>query len=276
MGDGQMRFSLNHSIAPLRTIPEFLALASEVGVDAVELRDGLPPGWEFPESSNVLTHDPSDVAHMASDAGVEILSINALQQFDQWDAARAQQAHTMIEFAAAAAIDAIVLCPSVAPIGSSALPTGLPTALDNLQPMLEAAGVRGLIEPLGFVRSSLRFQSIVEDELAERQNPSCFGIVHDTFHHAIAGDPHYSTHTALVHLSGVPDFGLPLEDLGDEHRVLVGPDDILKNISQVQRLKEVNNAPWSFEPFAREVGASPRLAADLRSSLNYIRDQVAP
>jgi predicted xylose isomerase-like sugar epimerase len=40
-----MRFSLNHSIAPLLPIQNFLCLADEVGVDAVELRDGMPPGW---------------------------------------------------------------------------------------------------------------------------------------------------------------------------------------------------------------------------------------
>lgn len=275
MGDGHMRFSLNHSIAPLLPIPDFLALAGEVGVDAVELRDGMPPGWEFPDASNVLAYDPRDIASMAAKAGVEILSINALQQFDQWDAERAKQARTMTEFASAAGISAVVLCPSVAPIGSPALPTGLRTALDGLQPLLQAAGVRGLIEPLGFARSSLRTQSIVEDELNRRGNPACFGIVHDTFHHAIARDPHYSTHTALVHLSGVPDFGLPLEELGDEHRVLVGPDDILENIKHLRRLKAVTSGPWSLEPFASEVAESPTLARDLRLSLSHIRDQVA-
>jgi 2-keto-myo-inositol isomerase len=270
-----MRFSLNHSIAPLIPIPEFVALAGEVGVDAVELRDGMPPGWVFPDSSNVLNHDPRDIARMASDAGVEILSINALQMFDQWDSEREQQARTMIDFAAAAGIGAVVLCPSVAPVGSPALPTGLPTALDGLQPILENASVRGLIEPLGFPRSSIRTQDVVEAEFNRRGNPSCFGIVHDSFHHAIARDPLYSTHISLVHLSGVPDLGLPFEELGDEHRVLVGPDDVLGNIDQVRQLMTVTEGPWSFEPFASEVGESPTLAQDLRASLAYVRDPIA-
>lgn len=266
-----MRFSLNHSVAPLMPIPDFLGVAAEVGVDAVELRDGLPPGWVFPDSSNVLTHDPQTIARLAADSGIEILSINALQRFDQWDDQRVQQARTMIEFAAAAGIPAIVLCPSVAPVGSPALPTGMTAALDGLQPLLDDAGVRGLIEPLGFPRSSIRTQDVVEAEFARRGHPGCFGIVHDSFHHAIARDPHYSTHTALVHLSGVPDLGLPLEELGDQHRILVGPDDILGNIAQAQHLADVTAAPWSFEPFASEVGESPTLVADLRSSIDYIR-----
>ncbi len=270
-----MRFSLNHSIAPSMPIPDFLALAGDVGVDAVELRDGMPPGWDFPDTSNVLTHDPQSIARLAAEAGLEILSINALQRFDQWDRERTRQARTMIEFAAAAGIGAVVLCPSVAPVGSPALPTGLPEALDGLQPILESAEVRGLIEPLGFVRSSIRTQDVVEAEFSRRGNPSCLGIVHDTFHHAIAGDRHYSTHTALVHLSGVPDLGLPLEELGDEHRVLVGPDDVLGNDEQVRHLASITSAPWSFEPFASEVSESATLTKELQSTLAHIRDQVA-
>lgn len=264
-----MRFSLNHSVAPLIPIPEFLAVASSVGVDAVELRDGMPPGWVFPSTSNVLTYDPQRIAQLAADSGLEILSINALQRFDQWDEDRARQAQDMITFAAQAGIPAIVLCPSVAPPGSPALPTGLPRALDALQPMLESSGIRGLVEPLGFTRSSIRTQHVVDEEFARRGRPECLGIVHDSFHHAIAQDSHYSAHTSLAHISAVPDRGLGLEELGDEHRVLVGPDDILANIDQLQRLTV--DVPWSFESFATEVGESPTLVSDLRASIDYVR-----
>lgn len=269
-----MRFSLNHSIAPLLPIQDFLCLAGEVGVDAVELRDGMPPGWVFPDSSNVMKHDPRDIKIMASDFGMEILSINALQRFDQWDEELSEQARMMIDFAVATGIEALVLCPSVAPIGSPALTTGISRSLDALQPLLEDAGVRGLIEPLGFPRSSIRTQELVEAEFARRGNPDCFGIVHDSFHHAIARDRHYSTRTALVHLSGVPDLDLPLEELGDEHRILVGPDDVLNSREQVRNLMNFTDVPWSFEPFANSVGESPTLAQDLQSSIGYLRDFV--
>ena len=270
-----MRFALNHSIAPLMPIPAFLSLASKVGVDAVELRDGMPPGWEFPNASNVLLQDPRDVASMAVDHGLEILSINALQRFDQWDNERADQARAMIDFAAAAGISSIVLCPSVAPVGSTALPTGLPAALDGLQPLLEDAGIQGLIEPLGFPRSSLRMKAIVDLEFSERGNPGCLGIVHDSFHHAIASESQVSAHTRLVHLSAVPNMGLDLDAYGDEHRTLLGPDDVIGNVEQVRRLQAFYAGPWSLEPFASEVGASPRLADDLRDSLAFLRDAVA-
>lgn len=265
-----MRFALNHSIAPLMPIPDFMALAGEVGVDAVELRDGMPPGWQFPDASNVLLQDPAEIAALAADHGLQVISINALQRFDQWDAEREGQARRMIDFAAAAGIDAIVLCPSVAPVGSDALPTGLGKSLDALQPLLEDAGIRGLIEPLGFPRSSIRTKAVVDQHLQERGNPACFGIVHDSFHHAIAADPDVSRHTSLVHLSGVPDLGLPRDQLGDEHRVLVGDDDVIGNLEQVRRLRESYQGPWSLEPFSTQVGTSPTLAGDLRTSLAFI------
>jgi len=271
----EMRFALNHSIAPLMPIPAFLSLANEVGVDAVELRDGMPPGWEFPNASNVLLRNPRDIANMADDHGLEILSINALQRFDQWDSDRADQARTMIDFAAEAGIGSIVLCPSVAPMGSPALPTGLPLALDGLQPLLEEAGIQGLVEPLGFPRSSIRMKAVVDSEFLQRGNPGCFGIVHDSFHHAIASDALFSAHTRLVHLSAVPQMGLALDSYGDEHRTLPGPDDVIGNVDQVRRLQDHYAGPWSLEPFARNVGASPRLADDLRESLAYLRDAVA-
>jgi 2-keto-myo-inositol isomerase len=265
-----MRFALNHSIAPLLPIADFLDLASEVGVDAVELRDGMPPGWEFPDTTNVLMLDPVHLRDMVADAGLEILSINALQRFDQWDRERHEQARAMIEFAARAGIGAIVLCPSVAPAGSPALPTELATALDALQPMLVDSGVKGLIEPLGFPSSSIRFKGVVDAELAARGNPACLGIVHDSFHHAIAQDPTVSAATLLVHLSGVTTTGLGLDQLGDRHRVLIDEHDTIANLEQVRQLSEGYDGPWSLEPFASSVGSSATLADDLRASLAFI------
>lgn len=69
----------------------------------------------------------------------------------------------------------VVLCSSVAPVGSPALPTGLLAALDGLQRILEDAGVRGLIVPLGLPRSSIRTQDVVEAEFTRRGDPDCFG-----------------------------------------------------------------------------------------------------
>ncbi len=265
-----MRFSLNHAICPLLPIPEFLELAATVGVDTVELRDGMPPGWELPPAANVLAYAPAAIAELSRNSGIGIVSINALQRFDLWDRERADQARALIGFAATASIPNLVLCPSVAEPGSAAAESQLEQALDGLQPMLESSGVRALIEPLGFTRSSLRYKAVADQALKSQGTPACFGIVHDSFHHAIAGEQYYSPLTALVHLSGVADIGIPVEAWGDRHRILVDESDVMGNVEQVRTLMSTYDGVWSLEPFASEVGASPTLADDLRRSIDYI------
>ena len=121
-----MRFSLNHAICPLMPIPHFLELAGMVGVDTVELRDGMPPGWQLPPAANVMTYSPEAIAGLSNDSGIGVVSINALQRFDLWDRERAEQARTLVGFAEAAGIPNLVLCPSVAE-------PGLPAAQSQLE-----------------------------------------------------------------------------------------------------------------------------------------------
>lgn len=271
-----MLLGLNHSVAPHLGVPDFLRLAHDLGVRAVELRESMPPGWEFPAAAHASAHDPALVARMASDLGLRLLSLNALVGTDHWNPGTQRQAQALIEYAALAGVEALVLCPTVAPPGEPAAPTGLSAALDALQPLLEDAGVRGLVEPLGFPGSSVRLQELVEDELRRRGSPSSLGIVHDTFHHAIADDPHYSARTALVHLSGVAPSPVPRAGLGDADRILVGPGDVLGTLDQARRLASLTPAPWTLEPFSPRVFRSPTLAADLRSCLAFVRAAVEP
>lgn len=269
-----MLLGLNHSVAPHLAVPDFLSLAHDLGVRAVELRESMPPGWDFPAASHASAHDPELVARMASDLGLRLLSLNALVGTDHWNPGTQRQAQSLIEYAALAGVEALVLCPTVAPPGEPAQPTGLSAALDALQPMLEDAGVRGLVEPLGFPGSSVRMQEVVEEELRSRGFPSSLGIVHDTFHHAIADDPHYSDRTGLVHLSGAAPTAVPRADLGDADRILVEPGDVLGTLDQARRLAAVTPAPWSLEPFSPRVAESPTLADDLRACLAYIRSET--
>lgn len=271
-----MLLGLNHSVAPHLSVPEFLLFAHAVGVTAVELRESMPPGWDFPDRARVTAHDPSEVARMSRDLGLRLLSLNALLRADQWHDTRRDEARALVEYAARAGVEALVLCPAVAPPGEPAAPTGLAAALDALQPLLEDAGVRGLIEPLGFPGSSLRMQDVVEEELRRRGYPGVLGIVHDTFHHAIAEDHHYSDRTALVHLSGVAPTRVPLAGLADADRILVGPGDVLGTIDQARLLASLTRAPWTLEPFSPQVFQSPTLADDLRSCLDFVRAAAEP
>jgi 2-keto-myo-inositol isomerase len=103
-----------------------------------------------------------------------------------------------------------------------------------------------------------------------------FKLVHDTFHHYLAGEVRmFPEWTALVHISGVDDLSLPLASLRDAHRGLVGPDDRLGNIAQIVALMEGYSGSYSFEPFAASVHGHPDIAGALEASMHLIDREIA-
>ena len=65
-----MRFSLSHILAPRQSPAEFFAMARALGITDVEIRNDTP---------NVVGTIPaSEVKSAAREAGVNLLSINAL------------------------------------------------------------------------------------------------------------------------------------------------------------------------------------------------------
>ena len=89
---------------------------------------------------------------------------------------------------------------------------GLREALRALAPILAEAGIMGLVEPLGFEESSLRLKARRVEAIEDLDLGDRFRLVHDTFHHYLAGEPRmFPDWTGLVHISGVDDASLPLE-----------------------------------------------------------------
>ena len=261
-------YALNHMAAPRRTFAELAELATSLGLDQVEIRNDLPG---VPISDGT---PPARIREEAEAAGVRILSINALQRFNDWNDARAAEAKALARYAQGCGAAALVLCP-VNDVGYR-LTEGerqdrLRRALRGLAPILAGAGIMGLIEPLGFEESSLRLKADAVEAIEELDLGDRFRLVHDTFHHYLAGEVRmFLDWTGLVHISGVDDASLPLSRIPDEHRVLVGPDDILGNIGQIVALMEGYSGPYSFEPFAASVHASPDIAGALEASMHLI------
>jgi 2-keto-myo-inositol isomerase len=263
-----MIIALNHMVAPRRSHGAFFDLARALGVTAVEIRNDLP---------NVALLDGTPAAAVGAAArarGLTILSINALQRFNDWTPARAAEARGLIAYAAGCRARALVLCPvndpAFAPSEAERL-AGLRAALRGLRPMLADAGITGLIEPLGFAECSLRRKSDAVDAI-DGVDPRIFALVHDTFHHHVAGqDVMFPRHTGLVHVSGVSDPALAPAAMRDPHRGLVDRNDRIGNLAQLQRLRLGRyDGPVSFEPFAPAVHHSPDIVADLRRSIDFV------
>ena len=96
--------------------------------------------------------------------------------------------------------------------------------------------------------------------------------MHDTFHHHLAGETEFFPEwTGLVHISGVTDPDVTVDDMLDAHRVLVDGKDRLENIPQLKALLAAGyDGPISFEPFAEEVHALDDPEAALRESIGFV------
>lgn len=261
-----MRFALNHICAPKLALPEFLAMATQLGCTEVEIRNDLP---------DVLgTMTARDVRAEAEKAGITILSINALYPFNLWQGDLPERAQAMAEYAAECGARALVMCP---------LNTGEPVshshvvdALGAMLPILKAHGLTGLVEPLGFTISSLRTKKEALAAMAEVDSEGTYTLMHDTFHHHLAGETEfYPNRTGLVHISGVSDPSVAVDAMLDGHRVLVDEADRLENLAQIKALLAAGyEGAFSFEPFAPEVHAQADPQAALHASMDYIRSQL--
>jgi 2-keto-myo-inositol isomerase len=270
----KLELALNHiATAQLRLIP-FLDLARSLGVRKVEIRNDLP-GVEIADGTQ-----PATVRREAEARGIEILTINALYPFDVWTPERVERADYLAGYAAACGAKALVLCPlnTVEDARSpSERAADLRSALAGLKPILERHGIMGLVEPLGFPESALRTKRAAVDAIDELGAGDRFQILHDTFHHYLAGEKElFPERTGLVHISGVEDTSLAIDKTRDEHRVLVGPADLIDNIGQIRALHTGDYAgPFSLEPFSPAVHALADPAGAIRQSFEFIARQAA-
>jgi 2-keto-myo-inositol isomerase len=269
-----VRFALNHIVAPRTGIDAFFGLAKRLGIHAVEIRNDL-------EGTAIGDGTPAPVVRSAAERhGVRILSVNALQRFNDWTSDRAAEACDLADYAATCGAEALVLCPvndSLFRPDEGARLEGLRGALSELLPLLAARNLKGLVEPLGFSESSLRLKQEAVDAIAAVGGSGTFRLVHDTFHHAISGEATiFAGETALVHISGVEEAERPFDEMRDAHRVLVGPRDRLDNIGQVEALLAAGYAgSFSYEPFAESIHNLSDIASALKQSAAYLRGDTA-
>lgn len=260
-----MRFALNHIVSPRQSLAGFFNMATSLGCTEVEIRNDLQ-GAPIADGTPAAT-----VRQLAEAAGVTILSINALYPFNLWSPDLAAKAEALADYAAACGARALVMCPlnENRPVPRE----GLVEALGRIRPILASRGLTGLVEPLGFPRSSMRTKAEAISAIREAGGEGTYKLVHDTFHHHLAGETEvFPDWTGLVHISGVTDAALTAQTMEDAHRVLVDGDDRLDNLGQIRSLvAQGYQGPFSFEPFAAEVQALADPEAALKSSMEHLR-----
>lgn len=273
MSAAQPQFSLNHMTTPNLSVQDFFALSKSLRIDAVEIRNDL-------RNNAIIDGTPAEqVKQLAQEAGVKIVSINALQRFNEWTPEREQEAIELADYAQACGSEALVLVPVNDGSGKAdgQREANLRTALGALKPILASRGLIGLVEPLGFEICSQRSKKEVVDAIKAVDGLNTFRMVHDTFHHHLAGEGQFFPElTGLVHISGVADQGVPVSEMRDPHRVFVDSNDKLGNIEQINTLlKQGYKGYFSFELFSGEVHKLSNPAEAIQTSIDYIRQNLS-
>lgn len=263
-----MRFALNHIVSPRQSLPEFFAMARRLGCREVEIRNDL-------KGAPIQDGTPAEAVREAvAAAGVELITINALYPFNVWSGDLPARAVAMADYAAACGAKALVMCPLNE--GRAVARDGLVAALTAIRPILQDRGLTGLVEPLGFPKSSMRTKTEAVSAIRDAGGEDTYKLVHDTFHHHLAGEAEFFPDwTGLVHISGVTDPALAVDAMLDDHRVLVDAADRLGNVEQIRTLLAAGyQGPFSFEPFAAEVQALADPESALKASMAYITERL--
>ena len=265
-----IRFSLNRTCSPNMTLAQFIALATSVGVEAVEVRNDIV-GREFADRM-----DAAELRATVSEAGLRFASINALQRFNDWDSTRAHEALSLVRYAAALGAPGIVMCPVIdAAHGwtDSDLEAKLRHSLRMLQPILLDHGVTGYVEPLGMKGSTLKQQKAAVAAVSDVASWEAFRICHDTFQFYRCGDTQmFPEHVGLVHVSGIDRTDLRPDELTEPDRGLVFVGDRVGNVEQLRTLISAGYEGYvSVEPFNPMVQQDPGLASRLAASIDYVR-----
>lgn len=266
-----VNFTLNHITAPRLRYDELFSLAQALGCVGVELRNDLP--------RPLFDGDPPEaVAAQARARGLRIVGLSQVYPFNAWSDEIGSKVADLIQLAQGCGAETISLIPrnDGQGCGKGERTANLRTALREIGPLLKAADMVALVEPLGFETSSLRSQAETIEVIESLGVASQFKIVHDTFHHHLAGGgPFFPAHTGIVHISGVVDPALSVSAMRDEHRVLIDEQDRLGNCEQIATLRAQGyDGPISFEAFSPQVHQRDDIENALRQSIAFITQRL--
>jgi len=261
-GDQRLQFSLNHVTAPGLPWRDLVDLAADLGCVGVEFRTDLP--------QPLFGQDPPEevAAHCAA-KDIRILALAEISHFNDIDDAKLGAVAQLARTARRAGAPAIILIPRVA--GGPAPLDQICTALHRIGNVLADEGMRGLVEPIGFAESSLREAALARHAIRETHGPKRFGIIHDTFHHHLAGGgPLSSEMVEIVHVSGVAREA-DAAAISDADRGLVDGSDRLGTVDQLRALAARHSAaPISVEAFSPLVQTNTDPRAALERTLEFI------
>jgi 2-keto-myo-inositol isomerase len=269
-----INFALNHITTPRLDCRAFTDLAASLGCVGVELRNDLADK-NLTQAAFFDGQKPEAIGEYVRSKGLKLLGLSEVYGFNAWSQTMHGKVQFLIDQAKASGAETISLIPrNDAPkLTDVERFAALCEALTAILPMLEAAGMTALVEPLGFTTSSLRKKSEAVDAIEAVGGHGRYKLVHDTFHHHLAGGgPLFPEYTGIVHISGVVDPALTPEAMQDADRILVNQHDRLGNVDQINGLWASGYAgAFSYEVFSPEVHALDNPRTALEASIEFIK-----
>lgn len=269
-----LRRGLNQKTARHFPWAGFLDLAQSLDCVGVEPRNDL--GRPFFDAI-----PPEEAGRMARERGLRLLGLSEVYPFNDWNAERAAEVRHLIDTAHAAGAETVSLIPRVDGdgTGDGVRQKVLRDVMREILPMLEGTNVVALIEPIGFARSSLRHKAELVEAIEAIEavgGPNRFKLVHDTFQHVIAGETElFAPYTGIVHISGISDPDVPLDETQDAHRILVDADDRCGNIEQIDGFLAAGyEGAFSFECTEPSLLADPSIEREVRRSFLFIETRA--
>ena len=266
-----MQFALNHMTTPKLSFTDFVGLAHKLGCVGIEARNDIARPL-FDGMSSV------DAGKLVSQSGLRLVGLSQVYPFNTWDADREAAVLSLITTAKQAGAETISLIPrnDGTELADGERQQNLRKAMAAILPMLQDADMVALVEPLGFLRSSLRSKADLVDVIDAIDGTAHFKLVHDTFHHTLAdGGPIFPEYTGIVHISGVVDQSLTVDQMEDEHRVLVDQDDRLGNIDQIHALIDAGyDGPISCECFSPQTHALADPYTEIMRSFDFMTSKL--
>ncbi|BDR59929.1 TIM barrel protein [Lactobacillus xylocopicola] len=255
---------LNRKVLPGLPVAEFIKLAHDLGIKHVELRNDLAGA---PNNANILDGmSISEFNDLLTKYDVQVEDINSIGNTDSLvqKNSNLDDLDEMIAIAKGIGAKKILFCPVMDKndprSDNDKFSEGVKT-IKLFSNRLQAEGMFGLFETLGFPESSIRtpFRAI---DIIEAANATNFKVVADLFHWFMGGVSPEDLFTkldvakvGLIHMSTV-EVQLPKEELSDQNRVLLR-DPNQDAISAYASINWFANSDFrglfSFEPFSDEL-----------------------
>ncbi len=187
-----MRLGLNLATIMTTPLPAALEAARAAGFALVELRAPALAGLQ-----------PAEVAARMAGAGLQALSVNAVEGFDAPGSGAEEEFRRQAQWAAALGGAQVLVVPVRAAAAAERTDRlqRAAEAVARLEPVARAAGVRMAVEFLGFADSTVR--SLAEAAQVAAASPLA-DLVLDTFHLGLQGGPLPGApagRLAIVHLA---------------------------------------------------------------------------